>query len=303
MDGPEVVEETRTKTYLLTGGLVQLFKNRHGLVLSQEVCGGLEEIERDYFQSFKGLLQGYSDNDEKGSFNWDVNFLSGRTIEESFERVVGENLSDRPLISFDDIYGVDLADGFYGVTRLMDPNDLSAGTFLGPRFGNDSLERQIEGIKKRFGIDIDIMDIGTFEGETIDGEIKKRFSKQGINIHNAYLVLAGEEGVNILTNAGLNLHFTHSYDWIDWLEIRDCMGLDGRKVAGNPCNNHVSNRFVGYNQNPVDWASIPPGFEGCFRELYDQSFGRVKDCLKRDGYELSLDPSSVGRDVYDLKIS
>jgi hypothetical protein len=288
------------KIYLLTGGLVPLLENRHNLDLTAEGRRELMGLEGSYFNEFKNRLNGH--NDEEKGLIWDVKSFSGKKIENEFGKMLSLRSKDRPLISFDDIYCTGLADGFYHVTRLMDPNNLSSGTFLGPRFNYPSLDEQIREIKVKFGGEIDIMDIGTFEGETIDGEVKMRFAKQGVNIKNAFLYVAGIEGIRNLRVTGLKVEYVHSFDWIDWIELRDCFGLDGRKISVST-EEGVVNSFVPYTHDSNSWASIPNKFREDFDSMYMDYFVRIKEILSQMRININLEKSKKDPVSLDLMIA
>ncbi|MFH1500617.1 MAG: hypothetical protein ABIE22_01590 [archaeon] len=299
--------EERKKVYLLSGGLVPLFENRHSLFLDEATQNGLRALEQEYFTEFQRLLHGFDDRDDLGKFLWDVRFIPCTEIEDNLREMVTckrlENSSTAlPLISFDDVYCPDVADGHYSITRLMDPNNLAAGKSLGPRYGMPPLEEQVRKIASKHGNQVDIMDIGVFDGETLTCELKERFEKQGLTIRDAYVMFAGLGGVKNLAECGVNLWFAQAYDWIDWMEIRDMVGLDGRKVTCSKAD-HIANAFIPYSHNPADWASIPEQFEGGFKTMYHKYFNKASEIMRAGGYKVQLAESSASPVVRELIIS
>jgi len=291
------MKEVVKKPYLLTGGIGYLFENRHGLSLGPEIIGSLEGIEASYAKDLGALINGKTINDSEIN----VEFVSGRRINNNLRNMVSYRKCSNPLVSFDDVCCVDLAEGFYSVTRVMDPNNLEKGTSLGPRFGDASLEKQVDLIKYAFGNKIDVIDIGVFEGETLVGELEKRFLPKGVQIENVYVGFAGPGAKENLAEYGTKLHSCWNYDWVDWLEIRDCLGLDGRKILMNPPHGKI-NSFIPYTVNPEKWASIPAEQVSGFRRLYDNTFKQIQDTLKSSGYNVSLKKSKHFNGVLDLEV-
>jgi hypothetical protein len=292
----------RLKTYLLSGGLQQLLRNRHRIPVSARLARELEQVEMDFYRKFASHFQGYEDQDEQGPFLWDIKFMGGDEIERALKAIVDQKKDGTPVISFDDVYCPELADGTYSVTRLMDSENLDGGTFLGPRFRHFPLEDQLSFISECFSPVIDIMDVGTFDGETLGGEIRGRFKRAGINVRNAYMVFAGTEGIKSLSESGVNLFYHLNPDWVDWLELRDCVGLDGRKVGLNGHPPSIVNCFIPYTENPINWASIPPTHCDKFRELYFDTFRNIAEVLQDEGYHLSHVPHNKSNNVLGLQI-
>lgn len=292
----------REKTYLVSGGIPLLLQNRHGLSISKTLSEGIESIEEEYFGALSNILTGYEDSDGRGPFQFVLKFISGKEIDAKLGEFIRSSERKRPLITFDDVYCTDLPDGHYSITRTMNPQNLESGTSLGPRLRSPPLYEQAMGIRKRFGKEIDIMDIGTFEGETLCGEVETRFKDLGIKVVNAYFAFAGEEGKQNLVEAGIKPFSLWTHDWVDWLEIRDCLGFDGRKVSMEGTHDsRILNQFIPYALKPEQWASIPPKFVTQFKELYFEFFDRISRELKVDGCYLVLEPSKDNSLVMELR--
>ena len=288
----------KNKPYLLTGGIGELIEQRHGLSFGVETHCELENIGANYAIELGGVLNGYIDD----GVVWNVKYVPGKQIDNSLREMVLSSGRSNPLLSFDDVCCVDLADASYSVTRVMDPNALERGTMLGPRFGKDSLEDQTKLIKEKYGNKIDVIDIGVFEGETLVGELEKRFMPQGIQIENVYVAFAGPGARENLAKYGTALHSCWDYDWAEWLEIRDCIGLDGRKIIMETPEDHI-NSFIPYTGDPENWASIPPKYVDKFRALYSDTFGKIRDVLGSAGHNASLEKSQKFKNVLNLKIT
>jgi hypothetical protein len=298
--------EKRAKDYLLTGGVVPLLENRHNLILSDELKDILKTIEHAYFAETHYLLQGYKDSDDKGDFFWNVRFVSSDEIESRLKELVKTNRSEvtRPLITFDDVYCPEIADGAYHVTRIMDPTRLDDDPSPGPRMGAEPLEIQARKIAKRFGPEIDILDIGTFGGKTLSDEIGLRFNKEGLQVRDIYLAFAAKEGVERLANENLNVKYLEFVDCVDWLELRDSIGFDGRKIdmAHVPRGDN-ENHFVRYLERSKKWASIPSEIKDKYEKMYAHFHDLVKRVLYYEGHSVSLSPAATNNGVYILKVN
>jgi len=292
----------RKKTYLLTGGLVPLLQNRHHLTLSDNTKQALRELERAYFNATAHLLDGRKDHDDKGDYAWELKFKPDGVIEEDFGDLIESNRTSKPLISFDDVYCQDMPDGHYHVTRIQNPNNLDEDPVLGARFKSPSLENQVQQIKKRFGDYIDIMNIGTFEGGTIGDEVSGRFKDAGIKVGSIYLAYAGEKGVKKLHTLGADVKCIQTFDWVDWLEMRDCLGFDGRKVPMKAGLENPENLFVRYVSNSGRWASIPEDVKEHYEGLYHSFFSAIKSVLACDGIKTDLRQSKDHNLVYELRL-
>ena len=208
-----------------------------------------------------------------------------------------------PILSFDDVYCTDLPNGFYSISRIVDPNNLDNAPTLGPRLGFPPLEDQVRGIIKNLGKEIEIMDIGTFEGGTLYDEINGRFKEAGIKIPRIYLAFAGKAGIEKLRGMGVGVQYYFGFDWVDWLEIRDCLGFDGRKVSLNvPKEEGLENLFVRYIERPEKWASIPATIKEEYEKLYNSFFNLIQRALVCEGIQTELVPLKTNHCIYALKI-
>jgi len=205
---------TTKKPYLLTGGLVPLIENRHGISLSESTQDALRKLEQTYFYAAASLLNGRSYIDKTGNKSeWEVRFVSDGVIEEDLGDLITNNQMDsgnhcsrgsfrpRPLISFDDVYCRDLPNDLYQVTRIQDPKRLHEDPQIGPRFDSPELKDQIKRLKEQYGNQIDLMDIGVYGGQTMSDEIQ-RFRKYGVDIKNIYVMFAGREGIDKIAALG-----------------------------------------------------------------------------------------------------
>jgi hypothetical protein len=294
-----------TKPYLLTGGLVPLIENRHKIPLGDNTKEAIRYIERSYSNSIASLLSNRIERDPENNpkFRWEVKFISDITIEEELSGLINSNKSiAQPIVSFDDVYCQNLANVNYHVTRIQNPSNLNEEPKLGSRFSFLDLDTQVENVRRNYGKSIDIMDIGAFGGATLLPEIK-RFRDKGVNIENIYLMFVGQEALEKLSNENLNIFYSKTFDWIDWLEIRDCMGFDGRKVPLNPNDlDAPQNSFIRYTEKSKEWASIPEDVKTKYDLLYDSSFNQVREVLASEGIDVSLKPSNQNKLVHHLRI-
>ncbi len=291
------------RPYLLTGGLVPLIKNRHKTSISPYAQEAIRNLEKMYFSATANLLNNRQETREDGTnYEWEVKFMSDEDIDSGLRRLILKERDTKPMISFDDVYCQDLADGNYHVTRLQDPSKLSDSPQLGPRFANPTLEVQIENIRKTYGEQIDVMDIGVFGGDTLAGEID-RFRKGGVRINNVFVMFAGQEGIQRIAKMDSNLKYVQDVDWIDWLEMRDCVGFDGRKVRMYGEKVDCSqNSFIRYTERSGQWASIPEEVKKHYEALYTSCFDTIKSILACDGVDADLIQSPENELVYNLKV-
>jgi|GEM_PF-2180482 len=292
---------SRNKTYLLTGGLVPLMENRYGLPLNSETKQSLRLIEQYYFSEMRDLIGKRKDKDDLGEFLWEFEFISDNEVDSILRSLISKGGRKNPIISFDDIYCQDLPDGNYQITRIQNPNNLNEPPRLGPRFKADTLDEQVKKIKERYGNKIDLMDIGTFEGGTIGDEIEYRFRKNGIEVEKVYLAFSGKKGVERINSLGVELKTSKIFDWVDWLEMRDCLGFDGRKVPMRH-QDKLENLFIKYSENSGNWASIPKEFENDFTEKYNSFFRTIKSILAMDGITAELNPFKRNKIVQALTL-
>jgi hypothetical protein len=293
---------TRKKAYLLSGGIVPLLENRYKFSLDEPTKDNIREVEHDYFLDMNMHLHGRKDKDDNGKFEWDLKFFTDLAINRSMREVVAAHHSNRPLISFDDVYCTDLADGKYHITRINDPFDLDKKPLHGPRLGYKKLEDQVRDIKRIFGNEIDVLDIGVFEGETLISEAEGRFKNAGVSIKNVYTAFASKTSAENLKNRGMSLYSANAFDWVDWLELRDCLGFDGRKVIWEGEGEKPNGFFIRYDKKP-SWASIPRGMEGKFTELYDKYFNKIRKYLKDYGIHADLIRSKhPSGNIHELRI-
>jgi hypothetical protein len=295
--------EQRTKTYLLTGGLVPLFKNRYGISLASSTEVKIRIMEREYFNEMKAILENREDRDDGGLFLWNLTFADDLTIDSDFRKLITQNRSQRPLVTLDDVYCSDLADAHYSITRLVDPANLDLESVPGPRLGFSHLDEQVKILRERLGPEIDIMDIGTFGGGTISDEILGRLRNNDLSVANVFLVFAGQEGIRRINATGSNLRYLKTYNWVDWLEMRDCIGFDGRKVAHPVSSAVTQNIFIRYCDRSANWASIPEPFKEKFTQLYESYFDKIRRVLFSDaGVDVKLNKSPTHPLVYELAV-
>lgn len=238
----------RKPEYLISKGVVNLLVNRYRLDLSCQAKQKIELLEEEFT---KRLGQELSD-----FFDYDV--VSADTIDKTMEKSVKRS-SRLPIIGLDDVYfrGIP-TDGEVSITRLVTDVNNFDKKILGPRKGYASLEEQMTSLEKDFsGKDVALMDVGVFEGETLlDKErgVINMMKSRGINVMRLYVSIVNSPALQKFNDAGIEIVTSNKlYDFTggDWLEVRDLLGLDGRKISSEQYDlNKNTQLFAKYIQDP-----------------------------------------------------
>jgi len=288
----------KPKDYLVSKGLVPLLVNRYGLQLSNELKERIRELEDEFAQTLGGILQCKSIFGEHP--------LSYRVLDdESIINSVRELLEreKRPKISFDDVYFQDLAEDFYSITRLTNPDEFSDKR-VGPRPGFPELQTQRERLANRFRSNgVVFLDIGIFEGETLMDEVDK-FREIGVNVERVVLAIGNTEYVERMRKK-VPVDVANIYDFGEWIEIRDFFGFDGRKPIRDNITGYSNEiLIIPYKENLGTWASIPKGLETEVKKLCEQSNRDLINELRREGIDVTYRPvrdNANGTQLYLIK--
>lgn len=232
--------------YLVSKGIVKLLRNRYGLELSDKVENRIDFLENEFTE-----MLGYELQNE---FNYEV--ISANEIEQDMKDMLKQR--DEPIITLDDVYFKDNKfDGEISITRLVqDVNNFDVKR-IGPRKGSPELVDQVRDLIDKYkGQNVGLADIGIFEGETIlsDEGIIKTLYDQGITVNKIYAPIINEPAKQKFKDRGIELITNKSYNFEggDWLEVRDLLGLDGRKIDTNGfTTNNNTYLFARYIQDPM----------------------------------------------------
>lgn len=236
---------SKPDTYLVTKDIALTLEERYNQKLSplqKQQIRGLEN-------SFVKELWQYVPKDSK-TVSTDAEDIQSRLS----ALISAEQL---PVITLDDIYipqSNPYVSGALSVTRLTDPKTKEI-IGLGPRPGAAPLEDQIDLLKDYKSLCV--VDIGAFEGDTAL-KIIKMLRSADINVERLYLGVWGKQAVNKV-NGIVDTYALKTFDFYEWIELRDFFGIDGRKTTdGN---------FIPFWENPKEWASIPAENVNAVRSL------------------------------------
>lgn len=272
--------------YLISQGLVQLFTNRYGLDIGEETKKEITRLENEFTEQLRTQL-----NDD-----FDYKVIGAQTIESIMEDSVGR-VNGLPLINLDDVYYQNIpVDGTLSITRLVTDVNNFGKKELGPRLGYASLEAQIQNLEANYkGSSIAIMDIGVFEGETLLDENKgivKLLADHDMSVKRLYLSVLNEGSRSKFADRGIELVIgpnRHDFTDGDWLEIRDLLGFDGRKIDTKPYHlPEGTHLFALYTQNVqtlAEGANIQDAKKA--KRVLDLSnlyHGKIVSVIEQDGY-------------------
>lgn len=291
--------------YLVSKGIVNLLRNRYELELSDKAEQRISGLESEFTDRLGEELS--------ETFNYET--ISAKEIEGSMEQLV-KRVNGLPIIQLDDIYfrGIE-PDASISITRLVnDINDFSKKT-LGPRKGYEEVESQIGKITDKYANrKVSIMDIGVFEGETMLHEEKgiiPLLKKNNVDVQRVYLSIVNKPARQKFEDAGLELLASKGdYDFTggDWLEVRDLLGLDGRKI--NPEKYDINNGthlFARYIQDPTtlkSGANIQDGVTAAIvLDLCNMYQKKILREIRKDGYQVKEGFVNSDDRLYTLEFS
>ncbi|MBU0461248.1 MAG: hypothetical protein KJ574_01540 [Nanoarchaeota archaeon] len=274
--------------YLVSKGIVNLLLNRYKLDLSDMAQRRLSSLETEFTQRLGEELA--------DTFAYEV--VSAEDIDITMHRSL-QRINGLPVINLDDIYFQALsADATISITRLVDDVNAFDKKILGPRKGACSLDDQIDELATKFrDRDVALMDVGVFAGETLLDEergIVALLEKKGVRPRRLYVSIMNipslqhfnEKGIDVVTSNKL-------YDFTDgdWLEVRDLLGLDGRKINAEKYRvNGSTHLFARYIQDPHTLkvgAGIADGVTAAIvLDLCNMYQKKILREIRRGGYQV-----------------
>ena len=179
-----------------------------------------------------------------------------------------------PVVSMDRIY-VPTAAQFLEVTRVTNPD---TGTVcLGPRSGCAALEEQVQSIS---GDNIVLADVGAFDGNTI-AQVVEVLECAGKTVQNVLLAFSSTTAAQKIRQQK-PLTALYTFDFYEWIELRDLFGIDGRNVGLQ----NGQRQFIPYCENLTQWASIPKDAEKQAATLCRQYNAKLMQLLTQNNYDI-----------------
>lgn len=200
------------------------------------------------------------------------------------------------VVSMDKVYAPN-ADLFYEITRETDPRTGKKGYELKNRWGTPPLEEQVALIRKKIlacpsgGTNASdhkvlLVDIGAFSGDTLEFAVKQ-FEANQVKVGAMVIGLSAER-----TEPELRVRFGHAMNILqvhalkDWLELRDLLLIDGRKVP-DEFTRDGRRAFIPYTEKMSDWATVPKKNASTAREICLDYNAKLIEILKNNGFETS----------------
>lgn len=264
--------------YIISNGLVSLLENRFKTNLNDRSKEEIKDIELEFANQFRSIV------DKENKFNYTI--LEEDEIIDMTSEMLSK--SKNPLVSYDDVYGFN-GDFSISSTRLTNPKTLESK--IGERHGALPIDIQRANLKEKFaGKTIDIYDIGIFEGDTLFDEVENVLPNLGINVGKIYVTIGNTEAIEKLEKI-VDIEIAREFSFGEWLESRDPLLYDGRKVAKEGQFSNVSNNdllIIPYTCNPA-WSSISVDNFIDYTKLCNQYSKKIDDALTRSGYQVTRD--------------
>ncbi|MGC8670124.1 MAG: hypothetical protein ACP5TL_03170 [Candidatus Micrarchaeia archaeon] len=223
--------------------------------------------------------------------------LDGNNIRDELEGLLRE--TNYPIVSLDRVYITPKTPGvvFYiDVTRLTDPN---TGTVkLAPRPGKKPIDEQIKELKNLVDDSpVALVDIGVFEGNTLLTAIDA-MRRGGVSISEIYLGVSSR-GFESKVGGKSKVSIANMFDLFEWIELRDLVGMDGRKVGLD--QNGVL-EYMPYWEDLEEWASVPKENVSATKRLCIKYYNRITDILAKEGYDIKAfgKPVELKTGILDL---
>lgn len=250
-------------TYVVTKDVAETLERKIGYKLTNSTKKEIKSLEDRFLFDF---WQYVPENIDKTAI--DVSCVSKR-----LESMTGRN--GYPVVSLDRVYLTN-ADKYLEVTRMTNPK--TGEIIIAERPGSKPLKEQIECLKKYEKIVL--ADAGAFEGGTLI-EICDMLESQEIEIEEIYLGFSSNEA-NKRINNRRKLTALNLFDFYEWVELRDLVGIDGRNVG---MSNGIR-EYMPYSEALPKWASIPKenGFRAAL--VCDLYYDVLLDLLRKDGCDI-----------------
>lgn len=284
-----------TKDYVVTGGVVPLIQNRLGIKLLNGSVPKIRELEKKFASELSDIVA-------REKENYRFTFISDEEIIETNKDMLAK--ARNPIVSFDDVYGVD-ANFFFSTTRITNPKDMDDYKIF-ERPGAKPLETQRKELAKKYaGKTIDLYDVGIFSGDTLKDEVTENFHRLGINVGTIYLSVANERKIEQFSDIA-DVKVVKEFNFGEWLESRDPLIFDGRKVARIPKygeDNIGDQLFIPYTEVPDKLASISHENAPAYVELSTRYHNMICEALAECGYRINKQTYSNDGEASVLRLS
>lgn len=249
-------------TYLVTRDIVETLERKIDYNLTNKLRDEIRLLEVGFLSEFWQYLPS----------NLNKEAISASSISRQIGLLV--NKSSLPVVSLDRVYLAD-ADYYLEITRLTNPN--TGEVTISQRPGNETLERQIEGLKDYKNIIL--ADVGAFEGDTLI-KICELIEDQGIVIDEIILGVSSNKANNKINN-NRKLTSLNLFDFYEWIEMRDLFGIDGRSVGMKD----GKRQYIPYWENLSGWASISKENESEVVNLCKKYYNQLKEMLIQEKFD------------------
>lgn len=224
-------------TYLITKDLVETLRNKYNFKLSEDLCSKIRILGNDFVSKFWGV------SELPNSINKCE--LKANTLTTELMNLLRKN-GNPEYVSLDRVYAP-LAPKFLEVTRLTDPE---TGTIkISERYGSKPLLNQINDLENNRII---LVDVGIFDGKTLL-KVIDMMEQKNLTVTEIYLAVSNWN-ISPELNNNRSLRVVKRFNFYEWIELRDLLGIDGRNIG---INNDGTRNYVPYWENLIDWASIP----------------------------------------------
>ncbi len=288
------------KSYVISKCIPQTLENKLGIKLSSGTKEELEKLEQQYIEEFRNYLSP------------DVKYVTldyDEVKQPILDFIVKD---DNPIISLDEIYfnekdTPNISDSF-SITRTVSASDPLGEYTLESRVGFPSIKEQLEDLANKYaGKNVSLVDVGIFSGDTLVALIKD-LAEYEINVERVYVAICGKDSLKTVDgknyfnngfegNVEVIVNEEQKYVFEDWLELRDMVWIDGRNVDTSTLQGYEESRvFIPYRENPQKFMSICSENIDDVIELGDKYLEKINQCIKKDGYQLSLE--KIGDNVF-----
>lgn len=179
---------------------------------------------------------------------------------------------NQPFISLDRIY-FPLAERYLEATRIT--NKITGEVTIGERCGALPLEEQLDLLKPYKSIILG--DVGSFEGTTLL-KVCSLLEQKGLKIEELVLGFVGKVAQEKLSPK-YKLSSLYTFEFYEWIELRDFFGIDGRRQFG-------TNNLMPYWNNLSSWASISLKDDKNVTSLCKEYNSKLLEVLEKGGYDI-----------------
>ncbi|MEM0135213.1 MAG: hypothetical protein QXU18_08330 [Thermoplasmatales archaeon] len=193
------------------------------------------------------------------------------------------------VVSLDRVYG-STADFHLEVTRETDP---TSGSYrIANRFGAPAVDEQLNLLRDMMKScsynGIILTDVGSFEGKTLDFMMDE-MRKFGITTLGVVLGVSSEKLAEKLKNkyngSSAVVETLAADQNYEWLEMRDLLLLDGRKVPSEYTKDGIR-RYIPYTEDLHSYASIPEDkVEEC-KAYCNKAYSEIARLLRNAGVDV-----------------